>query len=213
MSPDAVERALHIATQAAMLAGAIITAMLPLLPFVLPVIRGWVRGERNRQAFDAVSRAGLLAASAASSEFRRLIAAAQAPGSPGGVAITDEEKRVVLAKATAMGVEALRRSGDLPQVTSAYGGDDAVKASVESIIHYKLYGRAVDLPNGALAQMRAMQELLQQTSEVNDSYAKVADTAVGAIREQTEVIRASTGVTEALVPPVKKPEDGGGGLQ
>lgn len=211
MSPDAIEHALHIATQVAMLAGAIITAMLPLLPFILPVIRGWIRGEKNRQAFDAVSRVGLLAASAASSEFRRLIAAAQAPGSPGGAAITDEEKRVVLAKATAMGVEALRRSGEFPQVAQAYGGDDAVKASVESIVHHKLYGRAVDLPNGAqVAQMRALEVL----AGVGQAYDKVADTAVGAIREQTEVIRASTGVTEALVPPAPKPEDDkGGGLQ
>jgi len=148
MQPDTLDRVIHILIQVSMLAGALITAGLPLFPFLLPVISGWIKDEKQRQAFDAVSRAGLLAASAASSEFRKLLSEAKLPGSVGGATVTDEEKRVILAKATAIGVEALRRGGMLQSTETAYGGNDAVKASVESIAHHQLFGRTAPLANG-----------------------------------------------------------------
>lgn len=140
MSPDALENAIHIATQVAMLAGAVTAAVIPWLPLLLPVVLGWIKDEKQRQAFDAVYRAGLIAASAASTEFRKLAQEAAAPGGPGGVKVTDEEKRVILAKATAAGMDALRRSGAMPRTVAAYGSAEAIQGSVESIVHKKVLG-------------------------------------------------------------------------
>lgn len=114
-------------------------------PAIIPLIAGTFRDKKHAQAFETVSRMGLLATNIAAEEMAKGMAAAQSPDSPGGSTVTPEEMTAISAKA---GAAALKWAADqkvLDQVLDVYGGREAVLCAMRSIINAKLHGTPVGM--------------------------------------------------------------------
>ena len=117
--------------------------LMALAPVILPLIAGTIKDKKHAQAFETVSRMGLLATNIAAEEMAKGMKAAESPDSPGGSTVTQEEKAAISAKA---GAAALKWASDqkvLDQVLDVYGGREAVLSSLRAIINDKLHGTPV----------------------------------------------------------------------
>lgn len=152
LDPSQVNGWLDLVAHGAMLGvgilGALITASTPAWPFVIPLVKSAlvnrVKKEERASAeagFDAVSRAGVIAASRFAQVQTEMLKRAMAPDSPGGVAITDEERREALAAGAAAAADSIPRE----DVAAALEGLtnralEEMKASTAFSDAIKLYG-------------------------------------------------------------------------
>ena len=96
-----------------------------------------VMDARNQAAFREVTRAGLLASSEAGAAVVEAFAAARAPTSDGGSAITQSEVKTIAQAGVTAGMAAIKRlSGvTLKNVLAVYGGEDLVRASIITMVN------------------------------------------------------------------------------
>ena len=119
---------------------AVSPVLVALGPVIIPLLAGSIKNKKHAQAFETVSRMGLLATNVAAEELAKGMAAAQSPDSPGGATVTQEEMAAISAKA---GMAALKWAQDqkvLDSVLDVYGGREAVLSSLRAIINAKLHG-------------------------------------------------------------------------
>lgn len=122
---------------------AVSPVLVALGPVLIPLIAGTIKNKKHAQAFETVTRMGLLATNIAAEEMAKGMAAAQSPDSPGGATVTPEEMTAISAKA---GAAALKWASDqkvLDQVLDVYGGREAVLCSLRAIVNAKLHGTPV----------------------------------------------------------------------
>lgn len=128
-------------TQIVSLAGQIAAAIVTLVVGALvPSALAILRDERNRRAVLLVSRAGLLAASAAGKAMHDALERARQPMSEGGKLITPAERKEIIRIGVDEGwrVVNLEAPGVIKRVLDIYGGEAKVRESVEVIVRRKL---------------------------------------------------------------------------
>ena len=114
-----------------------------LIPLLIPLIGGYIKDKKHREAFATVTRMGMLATNVAAEELSKGMQAAMDPTSPGGVVITKEEMAAVMGKAALAAIRWAQDQKVLKTVVSVYGGEEAVKQSLIAIINEKLSGSPV----------------------------------------------------------------------
>lgn len=140
----------------------IVPAAVKLTPIILtnlaPLVSGMFRNHADQMAFNAVSRAGIRAASVAADTYAKLMADAARPESPSGTVVDDSERAAAIKDALDNAWAEFKRSGITDEVIAAYGGQDAVRAAITAIVRNALFGTphgvspaasllAVDQPN------------------------------------------------------------------
>lgn len=133
-----IEQLVNVMAATASVVAALVPVLVPTAPLWLPLVANHIKDVHHRQAFTAVSNAGLLALNAASVEYRAAIARAKEPSSPGGTEVMAEEKQAALTAGISVGMRWLKDQGVLQRVVDAYGGEDAARLALESIIRSKL---------------------------------------------------------------------------
>lgn len=131
-------KALEIAaTVATTVVTAGVSALPVLLPILVPVAKHLLlqnATDRQRRVFDAVELAAKPGVSLAIQRIQAALAKAALPGSPGGTTVTQEEWNAALAE----GVMAARGAVNGAQLgaaaVAAYGGEEALAASLAEII-------------------------------------------------------------------------------
>ena len=142
-TPDFWSNLSHAVSIAVAIFTALLPVILPMLPALINFIGGFFKDARHRRVFDAVSRAGLAAASVGAAKMREALLAAQAPDSPGGSAITPEEQQGAIKAAVAAGMDYLVRQGIMKEAVKVYGSEDTVQQSIEAIVQHKWWGSSV----------------------------------------------------------------------
>ena len=134
MNPTTLEMLMQVFAQGlavtASVAVILSPVLVPMLPGLVGAVRSKIKGTKSQAAFDAVSRAGLLAATAYEAELEKALAEARSPASPGGVLVTKEERQAALARAVVgAGWGAIVKEGLAPAVSAYYGSpEDAMRA-------------------------------------------------------------------------------------
>lgn len=129
------------ATQLASLAGQVGSAVLAVVVSALvPQLLAILRDERNRRAIALVSRAGLIASSAALKAMHDALDLAKMPSSDGGKLVTPDERKAILRAGVDAGWRVVRDESPalLDAVLKIYGGEQAVRDSLEVIVRGKL---------------------------------------------------------------------------
>lgn len=110
------------------------------LTALVPQVLAILRDERHRRAIALVSRAGLLASSAALKAMHDALDAAKLPTSDGGKLITPEERKAILRSGIDAGWAVVRDQapGTLDDVLAVYGGEQKVRDSLEVIVRNKI---------------------------------------------------------------------------
>lgn len=142
-SAQFVDDVVSIAVALSKFAVAVSPIAVALGPVFIPLIAGTIKNKKHAQAFETVTRMGLLATNVAAEAMAKGMKQAQEADSPGGTTITAEEMETISAKA---GVDALKWAQDqkvLDQVLDVYGGREAVLQSLRAIINAKLHGTPV----------------------------------------------------------------------
>lgn len=138
------------------LLGQLLVALSPILPFVLPALLPALLAKLHRfqhgdmgAASDAISRAGLLAATRFSEVLAEELKKAQAPDSPGGATVTDEERFFATTQAGKASVAAL------PPGTAERVTDLVLEEAVDRMKLHKEWGNAVKAYDGDVGLVRA----------------------------------------------------------
>ena len=115
-----------------------------------PLARALLLRANNAQtlaAFDALEAAVKPAVNVALESIKIDLHAARLPDSPGGTGVTPDEYRRAVAKACAAAWSALDKGGIIKAVVVAYGGEDAVKRSLQVLVERTLSAKhGVDKP-------------------------------------------------------------------
>lgn len=121
-----------------------IAAISPLLvvlaPVVIPAIAGSFRNKKHGEAFDAVTRMGLLATNTAADKIRDGLEKAAQPSSDGGSAVTQAELAAIYADAIRSAYQWAQDNHVWKNVLDVFGGEDEVKKAMMAIIRKKLTG-------------------------------------------------------------------------
>jgi len=137
-----MQQALDVLIHTLTAAASVLVALAPILtlsaPLWLPLLAGFIKGEKNRQAFNAVSNACLLALNECAREYRTAMDQAKDAKSDGGETVTPAEKQHALAVGITTGINFLKDKGLLKQVVAVYGSEDAVRLSLESFVRAKM---------------------------------------------------------------------------
>lgn len=158
---------------------AISPALVALAPVVLPRLAASFRNKRHGQAFETVSRMGLLATNVAAAEIRAGLGRAAALDSPGGPAITKEEMSAIMLKAAAAAFDWAKEQKVLTQVLAVYGGEEAVVASLSAIVHDKLSGSPVGAPSESTGHGQAFETVHRMGLLATNAAATGIRTALG----------------------------------
>ncbi len=131
---------LRIAEDSIAILGAVVAALVPLAPVVVPLVAAQIKDANTRRAFDAVTRAALLGANAALRSVNTALTIAKMPNSPGGSEVTDEEfKRAI--KGGIIDARAwLKLHGLYDKIVAVYGGEDRLTEALHAAISHKLLG-------------------------------------------------------------------------
>lgn len=146
---EALKVAVEVANQTAAIVAVLTPVWGPAAAWLLPLVTSRIRNEKLRLAVEAVSHAGLQAATAAGEAMRLALEEATAPESPGGVTVVKEEQDRAVTIGVAAGMQMLARAKVLQKVVDAYGGEDAVKSALRQFILAK-----VPMPKEPLLQIR-----------------------------------------------------------
>ena len=122
---------------------AVSPVLVALGPVLIPLLAGSIKNKKHAQAFETVSRMGLLATNIAAEEMAKGMKAAESPDSPGGSMVTQEEMAAISAKAGAAALKWAQEQKVLDQVLDVYGGREAVLSSLRAIVNAKLHGTPV----------------------------------------------------------------------
>lgn len=127
----------QIMTWAGQIAAAIVTLVVGTL---VPSVFAILRDERNRRAVLLVSRAGLIAASAAGKAMYDALEKARLPQSEGGKLITPAERKDIIRTGVDEGwrVVNMEAQGVIKRVLDIYGGEQKVRESIEVIVRKRL---------------------------------------------------------------------------
>lgn len=142
-SAQFVEDVVNIAVALSKFTVAVSPVLVALGPVLIPLIAGTIKDKKHAQAFETVSRMGLLATNVAAEAMAKGMKQAQEADSPGGATITAAEMESISARA---GADALKWAQDqkvLDQVLDVYGGREAVLQSLRAIVNAKLHGTPV----------------------------------------------------------------------
>lgn len=149
-------------TSAVGVIAAVATALAPLLPILLPLLLAHVQDSKARLALGAVTRAAIPAVSAASQTIYAAIEAAGRSDSPGGAAVTPDERRTAIAIGVARGLSVLTADPrTIRLVLDYYGSEDAVREALEVLIRRKALGHRLDEETGAALVPMAPQATTQ----------------------------------------------------
>lgn len=147
MTPELIQ-AYGLAIMAVLGAGCtlvLIPVAARLLPIVItslaPMVRDGIKGKKDQQAFDAVSRAAARATSVAAGVYEDALVLAAAPGSDGGTEITPKESGEAWASYVATAWKNVDRQEMTAQVESAYGSRAAAEAAFIAIARKALTGQ------------------------------------------------------------------------
>jgi len=99
----------------------LLAALARALPKLLPLLMQFLKSAYAHGLLQLVSKAGLIAASAAAAAMRDALEKAKAPDSPGGGTITDDEKRSIMSAGVRAGMASLRASGVMGKILELYG--------------------------------------------------------------------------------------------
>jgi hypothetical protein len=161
LSPETIAALQHALDLSASVAATLITAIVSTAPVWAPA--AWALGRPLlRAAALRVASAQTVAAletleavlkpalSVAMDEINQQLAKARAPNSPGGSTITQEEYQAGIAAGVHAMWSSMDKRGILRRVVEAYGGEDAVKASIRVMLQRGLSAKhGVDKPAGA----------------------------------------------------------------
>lgn len=115
-----------------------------------PLARALLLRANNAQtlaAFDALEAAVKPAVNVALESIKVDLHVARMPDSPGGTGVTPDEYRRAVAKACAAAWSTLDKGGIIKAVVTAYGGEDAVKRSLQVLVERTLSAKhGVDKP-------------------------------------------------------------------
>lgn len=140
--------AISIAVTLTKLLVALMPVLAVLAPVVLPMIAASFRNKKHGEAFDTVTRMGLLATNTAADKIRDGMEKAMAPDSPGGVVVTQGELLAIYADAMRAAFQWAKENRVLKSTLDVFGGEDEVKKALVAIIRKKLSGSPVGSVSG-----------------------------------------------------------------
>lgn len=117
--------------------------LLILAPVVLPMIAGSFRNKKHGEAFETVTRMGLLATNAAADRIREGLEKATAPSSDGGVAVTQAELASIYGDALRSAYQWAKDNHVWKNVLDVFGGEEAIRSALLAIVCKKLSGSPV----------------------------------------------------------------------
>jgi hypothetical protein len=111
-------------------AGAILVGLL--VTYLIPEMFRLLADERNRRAIGMVSRASLLAATAAAQEMWSALGKAKTPDSPGGKDVTADEIKAIERVGMERGWQVIKEQAPslVKNIIAIYGGEDEVKQAM-----------------------------------------------------------------------------------
>lgn len=145
---------IQVAIAAPVILGALTTVLSPLLLWLLPILTGRIKDEKARQAIEAVSRAGLLGATAGSHAQQEALKAAGPCPTPQQIAAASMEGlRVAMETATAT----LDREHAVDKVTAYYGTGSDVSKALSIIVGHKMAKTTSTMGSAqAMADLKSM---------------------------------------------------------
>lgn len=140
-----LSQVLDLSIQMATLAAAAAPFVLPFVPAILRAASNRIQDGKRRRAFEVVSQLGTLATSIAAAEVQRALEDAAKPDSPGGSAITPEERQAALAKGAAAAWRWAQEQGLKSAVLDVYRDEGLVADSIKAKVRQNLDGNPAGL--------------------------------------------------------------------
>ena len=132
--------------QIATIGAAVVPFVLPLVPLFIKTVGARIKDTNRRRAFEVVSQAGSVATSIAAAEINRMLEAARSPSSPGGTAITPEERNAAMAAGAAAGLRWARDQMPNGVLTDVYGDQRTIEDCLKAKARQNLEGNAAGAP-------------------------------------------------------------------
>ncbi len=118
--------------------GAIVAALVPIMPILIPIISARIKDERIKRAIDSVGMAAFMGVAAGLRAANTKLAMARVPGSLGGTEVTREELSEAISEGCVASKQWLKDNGYWDKALATYGSEQALGDAVSAVVSHRL---------------------------------------------------------------------------